>query len=396
MKGIVTIMKIHTLAVMLAALAVLPMSVSVFADTQEDSELLEAYPVTVYIDGSESEVGDGEYKGYDLYYEYPDRSYCHNIRSWWWSGGKKSGYTIEWLGDGQDYSNAVIKVPDKINRTDVISINKSCGFKTFDLDPENKYMKCVDNVIFSKDGKRLISYAVYDQRTEYEIPYGTEVISENALSGSKNLTSVIIPDTVNEIECGALSLDNLTSIKLPNGLVTIPDSCFWSAEKLTSVSISRDSKLNSIERNAFLYCYELTELVLPSFDIKIDRRAFGESGEKSFNFMSRDKFKRFKLKSYAGTLMRSEGNTVAWDKVSNASYYEIYQKKDNGEYILLGKTSKTSHTFGSLKQGAKYTFAVKPIAVIPAANYDKEKDEGYYPETFTIEGTMSEDVVVRG
>lgn len=57
---------------------------------------------------------------------------------------------------------------------------------------------------------------------------------------------------------------------------------------------------------------------------------------------------------------------------------------------MLKKTKSISHTFRSLKPGKEYTFAVKPVAVIPAANYDKEKDEGEYPESFTIEGTMSE------
>lgn len=131
----------------------------------------------------------------------------------------------------------------------------------------------------------------------------------------------------------------------------------------------------------------LSELYLPSLDIKIDRRAFGSL------FVSTSKIK---LKCYLQPEMYAERNTIKWDKISNASYYEIYQKLSSGEYTLLGKTKSTSHTFNSLKPGAKYTIAVKPIAVIPAANYDKEKDEGYYPETFTIEGTMSEDVVVKG
>lgn len=102
------------------------------------------------------------------------------------------------------------------------------------------------------------------------------------------------------------------------------------------------------------------------------------------------------LKSNVTVSPKAKGNTVSWDEVSGATYYEIYQKKGNGEYTLLGKTSKTSHTFGFLKQGVKYTFAVKPIAVIPAANYDKEKDEGKYPESFTIEGTVSGDITVTG
>lgn len=380
-------MKIRTLTAMLAALIILPLSVSVFADTEDDSEFLdEAEYVPVYVEGSESEVGDGVYKGYNLYYEYPDNDSVPNIRSWWWEGSKKSGYTIFWAGDGRDYSNAAIKIPDSINGVAVVNIRGGCRFKTIDLNPKNNYLKCVDNVIFSKDGKRLISYAEYDERAEYIIPDGTEIIAEYALSSSRNLTSVIIPDSVKKMERGALSIDNLTSIKLPCELETIPEFCFWSAEKLTSVTIPRESKLKSIGSDAFQRCYELSELYLPSFDIEIDRSAFGE-----FYGIPM----KTKLKSYVQPTVHNESNSIKWDNIPSTSYYEIYQKLNSGEYKLMSTTKGTSCKLSSLKSGSKYTFAVKPVAVIPAANYDKEKDK-YYPESFTIEGAMSEDIVIKG
>ncbi|MDE7295594.1 MAG: hypothetical protein K2N72_14315, partial [Oscillospiraceae bacterium] len=47
-------------------------------------------------------------------------------------------------------------------------LERSCSFKEFDLNPENKYMTLVDNVVFSKDKKTLMSYAQFDERTYYK------------------------------------------------------------------------------------------------------------------------------------------------------------------------------------------------------------------------------------
>ncbi len=311
-------------------------SASINVDTNE--MLIDHTPIYFYVQGSESEVGDGEYKGYDLYYEEPDTLYMPNIRSWWWGGSKKNGYTIEWVGNGQKYSYATIKIPDSINGIDVVDIDGSCDFKEFKVNSENKYLKCVDNVIFSKDGKRLISYAQCDRRREYVIPEGTEIIDHGAIWGCAYLHTVTVPDSVTEIKSSALASAN----------------------------------------------YSLSLVNFYDFDVKIDRGAFGRARSQS----------DLMLKSGVTVSPKAQGNVVSWDEVYGASYYEIYQKQSSGEYTLLGKTKSLAHTFGSLKPGAEYTFAVKPIAVIPAANYDKEKDEGEYPESFTIEGTVSEDIVI--
>lgn len=311
---------------------------SVIYDLESGDILIDHTPIWFYVQGSESEVGDGKYTGYDLYYEDIEEFSMPNIRSWWWSGSRKSGYTIEWVGDGQNYRYATIKIPDSINGVDVVDIDGSCSFKEFDVNSENKHLKCVDNVVFSKDGKRLIAYAQCDRRREYTVPEGTEIIDCNAMWSCPYLCTVTIPDSVTEIR-----------------------------------------------KSAFLFDHDLALVNFHDFDVKIDRGAF---------CVRETELTKPLLKSSVTVSPKAKGNTVSWDEVSGATYYEIYQKKGNGEYTLLGKTSKTSHTFGSLKQEVKYTLAVKPIAVIPAANYDKEEDEGKYPESFTIEGTMSADVNV--
>lgn len=231
-----------------------------------------------------------------------------------------------------NYTEATVRIPDSINGTEVKSIALSCDFMTFDLNPENKYMKCVDNVIFSKDGKILMSYAKHDKRKEYVLPDETETIKHMAFAMCDNLENIVI---------------------------------------------SPNSKLKVIERDAF-FLMDIKSITLPSFDIKIDSLAG-----------------RPQMYSYVQPSVSAEGNKLTWEPISNAAYYEVYQKLRSGEYRLLRRTSKTETVFDSLKSGYDYTFAVKAFAIIPALNHTNDREYNISTK-YKIEGTMSEDVVLTG
>ena len=341
------------------------------------------------------EVGDGVYDGYDLDCERLTYIYSGGNAVCWHPNKDGNGdWYLEYHSlDDENYQefeflNRTIKVPDSINGKTMCYILGSSGVKGFDLNPENPYMECVDNVIFSEDKKKLMSYATLDNRTEYIIPEGTEIIGENSLFNSNNLNEIMMPNTVEKIEEGAMwGSDNLKTVSFSTKIKEIPKDCFAGNKNLKEVSIPKDSELNVIGENAFDWCNRLETLYLPSFEIEIDRSAFGPTYEKTL---------KTQLKSYVQPKITVSENKLSWEKIPNASYYEIYQKLNSGEYKLLKTTKATACKFTTLKSGKNYTFAVKPVAVIPAANFDKEKDEGVYPETFTIEGTMSEDFVLTG
>ena len=101
------------------------------------------------------------------------------------------------------------------------------------------YFKSVNNVLFTKDGKRLIQYPAGSTATSYTIPDGVETISANAFdSSSDNLTEVIIPDGVETIGNGAFSnCLGLTTMNIPSSVTTIDDA-FYYCENLATVTLN--------------------------------------------------------------------------------------------------------------------------------------------------------------
>ena len=301
---------------------------------------------------------------------------------------------LEYLnGVVKAFEKSRMKIPDRFiseryGTHDVTSILGSCNFRSFDLNPKNKYMKLVDNVVFSKDGKILMSYAQGDERTVYEIPYGTEIIGKNAFDDCSNIAEISIPDSVIELQSGAFASMNITNITIPYKVEEIPNGCFFACDNLQSVYIPENSKLKRICDGAFQHT-AVNELILPSFDIEISNVAFRYNSE------------NVKLKSYVKPDVKTSYSSstgtykLKWDKVSNVSEYEVYQKLSDGSYKLLKTTTKTSIKFNGIKSGKKYTFAIKPIAKIKAVEDRESSKYVSYPEYYTIEGTMSDDVTFK-
>lgn len=62
------------------------------------------------------------------------------------------------------------------------------------LDEENEYFKTVDGVLYSSDGKELISYPAAREGRSYTIPKEVEVIYEGAFFGCKNLEEILVEE----------------------------------------------------------------------------------------------------------------------------------------------------------------------------------------------------------
>lgn len=148
-------MKRNVLAVIISVV-ITANSITVYADDKSDETV-------TYLGGIDYEyIGDS----YDVFDNSPDGIPSHEYRLWIPIVLNKKEITLDCY-DLEVYYNSKVKVPDsytdnKGNKRYVTSISGSCAFKAFDLNPKNKYMSLIDNVVFSKDRKTLMSYAIFD------------------------------------------------------------------------------------------------------------------------------------------------------------------------------------------------------------------------------------------
>ena len=109
--------------------------------------------------------------------------------------------------------------------------------------------------------------------TSIEIPNSIISIGESAFSGCSELTNIIISENVTEIDAGVFrDCSSLTSITIPNGVISIGNNVFYGCSSLVSIVIP--DGVTSIGNNAFQSCSNLVSITIPDSVKNIGNGAF--------------------------------------------------------------------------------------------------------------------------
>ena len=124
--------------------------------------------------------------------------------------------------------------------------------------------------------------------TSVSMPEGIISIDYNAFKGCQNLESVTLPESLTTLGSYAFySCKLLKTIKIPSGVTAIPSSCFYECSSLENVTIPEG--VTAIGGEAFYHC-DLNALTLPESLEKIGGYAFtGNKSLKSVNIPAKVK-----------------------------------------------------------------------------------------------------------
>lgn len=124
--------------------------------------------------------------------------------------------------------------------------------KRFTVHEDNKNFKEIDGVLTNKKGDKLIAFPLARSGT-YEVPKGIKVIGKYAFRMAINLTSIILPDSVEKIEKGAFYYCKaLKTITMGNGCKIIGAGAFEACSALSEVHMG--NSLQTIQKKAFCKC----------------------------------------------------------------------------------------------------------------------------------------------
>ena len=114
----------------------------------------------------------------------------------------------------------------------------SCqGLTQILVSDDNPNFVSIDGNVYSKDEKTFIQYASGKTNTSFTIPVGVEIIGKYAFIDSDSLKSVVLPNTITQIEAYAFySCNSISNINIPYGVEIIGDYAFCGCN-LTNIEI---------------------------------------------------------------------------------------------------------------------------------------------------------------
>ena len=136
------------------------------------------------------------------------------------------------------------------------------------------------NIDFGDSGSNPVYYAHHlylnnNEITNLKIPNGITTLKDNVFCGCINLTSVTIPNSVTSIGQGAFyDCSGLTSVTIPNSVTSIEYVAFYGCSGLTSVTIG--NSVTFVGQQVFFRCSSLKNVTIGSSVRNIYSQAFAE------------------------------------------------------------------------------------------------------------------------
>ena len=160
--------------------------------------------------------------------------------------------------------------PSTLEKVDAYYLGRVTNISYYDIDVNNNYLKSIDGVIYSKDGKHLIAFPPCG-KSDFKVADDTVYIDNYAFAYSY-VRNVECPNTIVKIGEEAFVQGSIKKIHLGNKLEEIGYGAFWDCTALDSMELPRTLKV--IGGTAFYSCTDLTSITLPENLEEIGYHAF--------------------------------------------------------------------------------------------------------------------------
>lgn len=227
--------------------------------------------------------------------------------------------SVRWIGDAAFGENK------KLEKIEVAS--------------DNPFLKSVDGVLYTKDGRVLLAYPAGETDKTYKVDAKVKYIARGAFAGAVNLEK----------------------IELPKGLFSIEDYAFKGCTSLKSFGGA--SKVYRVKKNAYAYCDALDG----SKQLKTE-----ESGEDTQ--ISDSRWEADYLKGTLSYLYSSYSWKFSKDKYGNISTKDIVDALKETGKVPAGLKKKIDNISYQYEMQVLYSMALKVMEKKDLQKFGKQVD----------------------
>ena len=135
-----------------------------------------------------------------------------------------------------------INIP-KMCKFDVSAFYECASLKNILVNPYNENYRSKNGVLFDIKYQTLLLYPAGKGEECYEVPQSVKTIAKYAFAGNTNLTEIVLPDGVSEIEYRAFSkCTSLKMISMTDSIEIMASEIFYGIENQVSLTIQAETK----------------------------------------------------------------------------------------------------------------------------------------------------------
>ena len=196
-----------------------------------------------------------------------------------------------------------------------------------EVSESNNTYKDIDGILYSKDGKTLIQYAIGKTNISFDFPEGVTSIASHAFNNCSALTSITIPDSVTIIYADTFqNCSALTSVTIGDNITIIGSYAFRSCTSLAEIIFhGTEEQWNNIEKGTD-WDYKAGEYTVQYHDyddgVVTTEPTHTTEGVKTFTCTCGDTYTE-----QIDKLADHEWNegVITWEKVgNNISFIKVY------------------------------------------------------------------------
>ena len=169
-------------------------------------------------------------------------------------------------GEMKSYCSLKIVIPHSVQ-----SIGRRAFIGVKSLRNESPFFNIIEETLFTTNGEKLIYY--FGKKDVYIVPNGVKVICDSAFMNNQHIKTIIISESVEEIEAYSFAqCRELSKVQFKSDKTVIKRGAFCCCHKLVKINIPK--QLECIDDWTFENCDSLAEVHLPQSLSKIGDGAF--------------------------------------------------------------------------------------------------------------------------
>ena len=154
-----------------------------------------------------------------------------------------------------------ITLPASLESIDGSALSCNTSLPAINVNSANPNYVSIDGVLYTRNGKTLVTYPAGKSGTNYTVQDGVEVIANNAFDRARSLTEINLPNTLKEVKTNAFRECNaLQQMVYPRGVTRIASSAMDNCNSMFSVTLP--STLTFLGSNAFSRCTNLNRILV--------------------------------------------------------------------------------------------------------------------------------------